>query len=176
VGVVFNHGNGSDYSHLTDEGIKRIDLAANLFKKGAIKKILCVGGNIKSTNFFNSKIMKEYLINEGIPDSSIFYDSLSNSTLTNWSEAKKIINHFGWKSVLIISSPFHIYRISKMIKEENLFIEFKTFPINEYFNEYNVFSIYNQIHLEWIKLIGLHLSDDVYNYFSNKWKILKRYD
>ncbi len=173
VGLVFNHSYLLDYGVFSDEGNERIKLTKKAYDDGFINNILCTGGYVKSINFSAAFEMKKMLINSGINDSAIYYDSISNNTLSSWHESKKIIQQKKWHSVLIISSPFHLYRISKIVNSKELTIDYKSFSFWDYCKIKGCLNLYFEIHLEWMKLIGLNFSDSAYEYFSSKWKKLK---
>lgn len=173
VGLVFNHSYLLDYQVFSGEGVERIKLAMKAYNDGLINNILCTGGYVKSINFSAALEMKKMLIDFGINDSAIYYDSISNNTLSSWHESRKIIQQKKWHSVLIISSPFHLYRISKIVNSKELTIGYKSFTFWDYCKIKGCLNLYFEIHLEWMKLIGLNFSDSAYEYFSSKWKKLK---
>ncbi len=65
------------------------------------------------------------------------YDSLTFITVTNWFEAKKNIHTNNFKNAIAISEPLHIFRISLMIKDNNVyysscqyrFVKFKDYRV-----------------------------------------------
>ncbi|VVV01678.1 MULTISPECIES: SanA/YdcF family protein [Mesonia] len=81
----------------------RIEAAAELFKAGKIEFILISGDN-GSKNYNEPKLMKEDLMNKGIPEEKIYLDYAGFRTLDSVLRAKKV---FGQNSFTIISQEFH---------------------------------------------------------------------
>lgn len=81
----------------------RIEAATELFKAGKIEFILISGDN-GSKNYNEPKLMKEDLMNKGIPEEKIYLDYAGFRTLDSVLRAKKV---FGQNSFTIISQEFH---------------------------------------------------------------------
>lgn len=81
----------------------RIEAATKLFKAGKIEFVLISGDN-GSKNYNEPKLMKEDLMNNGIPEDKIYLDYAGFRTLDSVLRAKKV---FGQNSFTIISQEFH---------------------------------------------------------------------
>lgn len=161
-GIVFFHS-VTKQGNLSNETNERCNLALRLFKDGMIKNILCAGG--ASSNKAGSNMMKDYLIDFGIPDSIIITDSLSYSSKTNISEAYKHLNIKNYKSALLISSPTHILRLKYLANREMSGIRLSevTFNIN-----YSLVDIYLDCNTEFIKWVYLLFLPDEFAQFSKR--------
>lgn len=97
---------------------KRLDYALKLYSENRFKNFILVGGNRIDGSIRGSELSSEYLISKKIPKDKIHFDSASYDTKTNWREAEKIIIDNKYNRIICISSPLHIYRISKIIDRE----------------------------------------------------------
>jgi vancomycin permeability regulator SanA len=161
-GIVFFHSVTKQGALSTDTK-ERCNLAIELYKKGSIKNILCVGG--ASLNKAGSLMMKDYLSYSGIPDSSLTADTLSFSSITNLSEADKILTRRNFRTALIISSPSHIPRL-KYLSERLLHNINKSYITFNY--DYGIIDIYLDCNSEFIKWVYLLFLPESFTVFSKK--------
>lgn len=84
----------------------RIDCAVALYKKNRVR-IFIVSGDNGSENYNEPDLMKQDLIEAGIPEANIFCDYAGFRTLDSIIRAKEI---FGANDLLIISQKFHLER------------------------------------------------------------------
>ena len=147
AGIVFFGDFNKSTRKIGRDTISRLEHAYALYMSKRIRKIVCVGGARKSEKLFGSFKMRDYLIDNGIDKINIFCDSLSYDTKTNWFEASKIIDNNHIQKIIIISSPLHVYRISKIIDRENVHFSPYTYR-NDTVLDY--LSIYRSIHYELI--------------------------
>lgn len=81
-----------------------------LYKQGYFEKII-VSGGIGKSGFKEAEIMKNYLVNNGIPLTSIIMDSNGNNTFLTAQNTQKIMKENGFTSVMAISQFYHMSRI-----------------------------------------------------------------
>ena len=84
----------------------RLLTGIELYKKGISKKIL-VSGDHELSNYDEVNVMKNYLIENGIPSSDIFMDHAGLSTYDSIYRAKKI---FKANKIVIVTQKYHLYR------------------------------------------------------------------
>lgn len=96
------------------ESMRRLSLAVDLYQKGLIKSLIFVGGWRPSKEFSGSQLLAQEAIALGVKPARIFIDTHSRDTIHNWNEAKKIINENKFKKILLISSPFHLFRLKHL--------------------------------------------------------------
>lgn len=101
------------------ESLRRLHLAVELYKGNIGKNVIFVGGRRPSRDLSGSRIMAKRAVEGGIKPSDIFCDRSSRDTLSNWSEAEKIINGNNFKEVILISSIFHLIRIERIMRMRN---------------------------------------------------------
>ena len=121
TGILFFGDYTKDVTDIGPHSKNRANTAINLFNTGKINNIICVGGYYYRTWQGQPHYMSNYLIAKGIPPNVISNDSLSFNTITNWYEGQKIMAKNNYKSAIAISDPLHIYRISLMIEDSNIF-------------------------------------------------------
>lgn len=161
AGVLFFGDYIKDGAELGSSSKNRANQAAWLYKKNKIEKIICVGGY--NYRYWKDKphLMSEYLIEQGVPKNDILYDTISFNTITNWYEAQKIIKENNFQSVIAISTPLHVYRISCMIDSNNVYYSSFQYRLKK-FNDY--WYLYKNIHREFIShFLNFALRDNVRN-------------
>ena len=121
VGILFFGDYTEDVLDIGPNSKTRANKAITLYNAKKINNIICVGGYYFKTWQGRPHHMRNYLIKNGIPPDAITNDSLSFNTITNWDEAKKIMHNSNFKSAIIISEPFHVFRISLMIEDTNIY-------------------------------------------------------
>lgn len=95
----------------------RVDRALQLYKEGKVKMIFVSGGMGVEDHYPEGKAMKQYLVNNGVPDSAVIADNDgANTYLTavdflKWNEDKN------YKSVVIVSQYYHITRSKYILKK-----------------------------------------------------------
>lgn len=94
----------------------RIDAAESLFKAGKIDYILISGDNA-TMEYNEPKMMKEDLLERGIPKERIFLDYAGFRTLDSVIRAWKV---FGQKRFTVISQKFHNERAVYIAKKNGL--------------------------------------------------------
>jgi vancomycin permeability regulator SanA len=170
VGVVFFDDFG-EYSGLSVETLRRLRHAFKLFRNGAVKNIICVGGAREKKNLYGAKRMRKALMRMGVPEGNIFYDMYSYDSATNWQEAHRIILENNFKSVVIISSPLHVYRLANIVGGKGLKISLS--PYNEKNNKgfHKFFPIWKYVHYEWVASLAKKvLPGGIYNQVIYMWR------
>ena len=158
--VVFQRNVDYETRTLGHGTIKRLDHAISLYEQGDIDWILCVGGSRPQINLYGAKLMKDYLVGKGFDGSKVLYDSLSYDTETNWEEAIKVIEHYQFKTVIAVSSPLHVYRISQIVNLENVVYASYNYPFSS-FSDY--WFVCYSIHYEWIAFVlRMALPENIY--------------
>lgn len=105
--VVFAGGVGE--SGKAGEGYQeRVKEAVNLYREGNAGQILLVSGY--TYIFKEGKMMKSLATSEGIPNSSILLEEQAATTFEYVTAVNKILQQRGWRSILLVSSPYHMRR------------------------------------------------------------------
>ncbi len=100
----------------------RLDAALELFQQGKTSNIIVSGGHGKE-GFYEADKMKEYLVEQGVPDSVIIVDNKGDNTLKTAINTQAICKAKGYKSVTVVSQWFHITRTKQMLKGLGLLVD-----------------------------------------------------
>jgi len=87
---------------------ERVQKAVELYREGYADKIIFSSGY---TYFFKEpQVMKALAVSLGIPENSIILEDRAGDTFQNIKFTKDILDRKKWKSVLLVSSPYHMKR------------------------------------------------------------------
>lgn len=84
----------------------RLEEGLRLYKNGISEKII-VSGDHGRVDYDEVNVMKQYLIDAGVPSEDIFMDHAGFSTYESMYRAKEI---FGAKKVILVTQEYHLYR------------------------------------------------------------------
>ncbi len=153
------------------ETYQAITTAANLYRAGVVKNIICVGGWRKQNNPHGSRNMKEILLIQGIPNTCVFSDSLSYDSITNWREARNIIKRIGWRRILLISSPIHEYRLFCIASKDTISLAAYSIRGERLMGGESIFSSWQSIQKELIAWCAMKtLSQGEYDRLIHLWR------
>jgi uncharacterized SAM-binding protein YcdF (DUF218 family) len=94
--------------------------AASLWKRGLAPVIICAGGNPGNRARSESDACAELLRGEGVPAEAIVQDDQSRSTEENAIYAKAIMDAQGWRSAILVSDGYHLYRANHLFANEGI--------------------------------------------------------
>jgi len=157
-------GGFSKNDGINNETMRRLNYAIQLYQKNRIKYILCVGGARPSKNLYGAELMKEFVIQHGVPKNEVFSERKSYDTITNLQEAVNMMTRYNWNSAFLISSPLHLFRI-KNIFEIPAEFDIKFLPYDNTIKpDINLGEILIQTHYEYVAFIFvIILPDSMYN-------------
>jgi uncharacterized SAM-binding protein YcdF (DUF218 family) len=89
------------------DGFDRVARGAELYQSGYADKVLLSGGNTNT-----NRIMKEQALSLGVPKSAILQEDQSRTTFENAKYSLKIVQAQGFKSAIVVTSPYHTRRSS----------------------------------------------------------------
>ncbi|MEL7655793.1 MAG: YdcF family protein [Bacillota bacterium] len=87
----------------------RLERAIQLYEKGYFDYII-VSGGLGKEGFSEAIIMKEYLLEKGIPGDNILVDEEGNDSYMTAKNTKRIMDQRGFHTVTVISQFYHISR------------------------------------------------------------------
>jgi len=85
---------------------QRLDTAAELYTQGAAPVILVSGDN-STVDYSEVDVMKNYLVDRGIPAGDIYRDHAGFSTYESMVRARQV---FGVERVVVVTQRYHLYR------------------------------------------------------------------
>ncbi len=92
----------------------RLDSAYEYYVNNSSVKIIVSGGQGSDEHKPEAEVMKEYLVEKGVPANSIIEENQSTDTSENFRFSKQYIDVN--KKTVIVSNNFHIYRAMKLAK------------------------------------------------------------
>jgi vancomycin permeability regulator SanA len=104
VAIVF--GAGAPDGHPTPYLSRRLDIALDLYKRGKVTVILVTGDNSRP-DYDEPTVMRQYLVDHGVPSARIVRDFAGFDTWASCVRAKKI---FGVDHATLVTQDFHLPR------------------------------------------------------------------
>jgi vancomycin permeability regulator SanA len=89
----------------------RLDRAVELYHEG-ISRNFIVSGEAGKQGFDETRVMQAYLVQQGIPDTSIWLDDRGSSTWLTAQNAAEVMRQQGWQSAVLVSQFYQLPRAS----------------------------------------------------------------
>lgn len=90
--------------------IERLRHAAELYKAGAVKKIVVSGGLAQGDKLSEAVAGRDWLAAQGVPTGDVLLEDQSHTTFQNLQNVKPILAANGLERVLVVSDPLHMKR------------------------------------------------------------------
>ena len=98
----------------------RLDHAFDLYEKGYAGAIITTGGYGPDPNYSEAHVGTQYLIQRGIDSAHIMTEQGSGSTNASIQAAAVLMQAKGWKSAIVVSDGFHLFRLKKMLQDSGI--------------------------------------------------------
>jgi uncharacterized SAM-binding protein YcdF (DUF218 family) len=98
----------------------RLDHAARLYRQGLAPLIVVTGGRQEGDRFTEAGTGARYLESLGIPGTAIERETTSTHSWESLAAAARFLRADGITSVLLVSDPYHSYRIEAIAEELGL--------------------------------------------------------
>src|SRR5437867_8478983 len=98
----------------------RLDHAYDLYKKGLAQAIITTGSYGPDPNFSEAQVSTKYLVQRGVSVTDIVTEQGSGTTHDTIQAASGLLKAKGWKSALVVSDGFHLYRVKKMFGDKGI--------------------------------------------------------
>src|SRR5439155_23923551 len=98
----------------------RLDHAADLYKAGLAPLIVVTGGKQEGDQFTEAEASANYLATKGIPGGAIERETTSRNSYDELAAAARFLRARGITDVLLVSDPFHAYRIGAIAEKVGL--------------------------------------------------------
>jgi uncharacterized SAM-binding protein YcdF (DUF218 family) len=98
----------------------RLDHAADLFEAGAAPLVVVTGGRQAGDRFTEAEASAGYLETKGVPGESIERETTSTNSWDELTATARFLKDRGITEVILVSDPFHSYRIAAMAKDLGL--------------------------------------------------------
>lgn len=94
------------------DGYARVPYVIELFKRGAGRTVILVGGaDNHAYGSYPSRELYDRLLAGGVPAGAIVFEPTALHTRAEIDRAIEIAGGKGFRSLLLVSSPYHMYRI-----------------------------------------------------------------
>ena len=103
---------------LGGEETERVEYSARLFKEGWARKdkVILAGGPLV-WRYTWASLMKEHAIFLGVPKNDILLEDKSRTTEGDAIFTKEIMDKHGYKSCILVTSPYHSKRATKIFRK-----------------------------------------------------------
>jgi vancomycin permeability regulator SanA len=98
----------------------RLQHAAALFERGFADRILVLGGNKPGDRTTEAAAGRQWLLDRGVPEADVFALPEGSNTLDSLRAAAAFMTQHGYRSVLLVSDPWHNLRIRRMARDLGL--------------------------------------------------------
>src|SRR5436309_6297705 len=98
----------------------RLDHAYELYKKGNSRAIITTGSYGPDPNFSEAHVSTQYLVQHGVDVANIITEQGSGSTYDSIQAAAGLMHAKGWKTALVVSDGFHLFRIKRMFQDNGI--------------------------------------------------------
>jgi len=98
----------------------RLDHAADLWRRHLAPVIVVTGGRQAGDNFTEATASANYLIAKGVPDSNLLREVSGQSSWQSLAATATFLHNRDISRVLLVSDPFHSYRIRAIADELGL--------------------------------------------------------
>ncbi|WP_338754128.1 YdcF family protein [Bacillus sp. FJAT-52991] len=95
----------------------RVNTALDYLKKNPESKVIVSGGRGSEEAISEAEAMKQFFIENGIPQEKILVEDQSTSTYENIIFSKK---KFKIKEAVIVTNDFHLYRAKKLAEKQGI--------------------------------------------------------
>ncbi|MFA5357118.1 MAG: ElyC/SanA/YdcF family protein, partial [Candidatus Omnitrophota bacterium] len=112
--IVFAGGVG-ETGKATQGYEERVEYAVKLYKAGFAKHLVFSSGY--SYYFKEPLIMQALAVSLGVPEENIILEDKANNTYKNVLLTKEIIDSYSWKKILLVSAPYHMRRVSLVVRK-----------------------------------------------------------
>jgi uncharacterized SAM-binding protein YcdF (DUF218 family) len=98
----------------------RLNHARELYDAGLADTIVLTGGKQDGDRFTEGYSGYKYLVDQGVPDGALVLEDQGTNTWEQLAAASRILGDQGRTDVLLVSDPYHSYRLSATASELGL--------------------------------------------------------
>lgn len=107
----------NENGQLSERLEKRMETGLALYNNHRVKKII-VSGGLGKEGFYEGEKMKDYLIENNVPETEIIVDNNGNTTHATVENTLKLKDSLNFKSLIVVSQYFHVTRTKKFFKDK----------------------------------------------------------
>lgn len=98
----------------------RLQHAIALYREGLAPRIVTVGGNREGDEYTEAAAGQRYLVGHGVPAAAVVAVGEGSDTLASLQAVAGRAEQAGWRTVLIVSDPWHSLRARTMAEDAGL--------------------------------------------------------
>jgi uncharacterized SAM-binding protein YcdF (DUF218 family) len=91
----------------------RVDAAIVLARAGLVRQLVLSGGVDKEDGRIEAEVMQQHARSSGY-EGTLLLEPVSQSTRENLSMSRAVLQAAGVKSVIIVSEPYHLWRVQRL--------------------------------------------------------------
>ncbi|MEJ8547239.1 YdcF family protein [Brevibacillus borstelensis] len=99
---------------------ERLDQALELYRQGYVPYLLVTGGLGEGKTSTEASVMRNYLVEQGVPEDRIFMEHQARDTYENLLFSKEIMQQHGLSQALVVSHDYHLARAVDMAETIDL--------------------------------------------------------
>ena len=88
----------------------RLDHAAELFRAQVAPRVLTAGGGQEGDRLTEGEAGRLYLLRSGVPAGALIAVGTGRDTLVSLRATQQVLNRHGWRSVVLVTDPWHAER------------------------------------------------------------------
>lgn len=112
--VVFAGGVGE--SGRPEQGYEeRVQYAVELYREGLVRHLVFSSGYTYAVR--EAEVMRALAVALGVPPEAMFLETQSRNTYDNVVYTSRILRERGWRSALVVSSPYHMRRVAMVYRK-----------------------------------------------------------
>jgi uncharacterized SAM-binding protein YcdF (DUF218 family) len=92
----------------------RLDHAFDLYAAGFAPKMIVTGGVGTGDEYSEGEVARQYLLHKGVPTAAVLTENRGRTSFESMEGATLLMQRNGWHSALLVSDPFHMFRLKRM--------------------------------------------------------------
>jgi len=101
---------------------RRVEKAVELYKQNLAPYMIMTGGNTYK-DYYESEVMKNIAVEMGVPADNVIEERQAMDTIGNARYSAGIMQENGWKSCIVVSTPYHLRRAKKLFSAAGLEVQ-----------------------------------------------------
>lgn len=98
----------------------RLDHALELYRDGYAPVVVLTGGVAEGDRYSEADVGRDYLRDQGIPDDALISAPEGQTSVESLRAAEELMAGRSIQSVLLVSDPFHMFRVKRMAEDLGL--------------------------------------------------------
>lgn len=88
----------------------RCDKAFEVWLQDTSRRIIVCGGQMPGEPRPHSEAMRDYLLEKGVPGAGLLVENISQYTVQNFENARKLLEEHGLRCAAVVTSDYHLTR------------------------------------------------------------------